>query len=95
MISASTRGRIFPSSRSFLLTIIARSASGGGGGGGNGSNPAASEFTGIDYALAFNEQGKKQFKKDFVKEYKCFEYLNFNKYTFFDKEVNLRPFGVF
>lgn len=48
---------------------------------------AANTSTGIEHALRFKNELGQANRKDFVKDYKCIEYLNFNNYTFYDKEV--------
>ncbi|VDN25230.1 unnamed protein product [Gongylonema pulchrum] len=49
--------------------------------------------TGIEYAEAMKQVGKKQPVDP--KTYKCSEYFAFHSYTFFDKEVLiLESFGV-
>lgn len=42
--------------------------------------------TGIEHALKAKQQGR-QHQQDF-KDYKCIEYLHFNKYSFYDTEVS-------
>ena len=43
--------------------------------------------TGIEHALKTKQVGKSH-KQDF-KDYKCIDYLNYNKYSFYDLEVCL------
>ena len=48
----------------------------------------AGTSTGIEHALKFKQLGQAN-KRDFDKEYKCIEYLHFNKYSYYDIEVAL------
>jgi hypothetical protein len=46
----------------------------------------AGQSTGIEHALKFKQSGQAN-KCDFEKDYKCIEYLHFNKYSYYDIEV--------
>uniref|UniRef100_A0A0N4Z7A8 NADH dehydrogenase [ubiquinone] flavoprotein 3, mitochondrial n=1 Tax=Parastrongyloides trichosuri TaxID=131310 RepID=A0A0N4Z7A8_PARTI len=53
---------------------------------------APKSTTGIEHADKFKEIGSRH-KQDF-KDYKCIEYLNFNKWSFYDKEVEMMSLRV-
>uniref|UniRef100_A0A0N5BKE9 NADH dehydrogenase [ubiquinone] flavoprotein 3, mitochondrial n=1 Tax=Strongyloides papillosus TaxID=174720 RepID=A0A0N5BKE9_STREA len=53
---------------------------------------APKSTTGIEHADAFKQTGLRH-KQDF-KDYKCSEYLNFNKWSFYDKEVDMMSHRV-
>ncbi|CEF63606.1 Hypothetical protein SRAE_1000186600 [Strongyloides ratti] len=79
---------IVQSSRSFSKFIFKRFLSGGK----ESISAAPSGTTGIEHADAFKQKGLK-YKQDF-KDYKCIEYLNFNKWSFYDKEVDMMSLRV-
>uniref|UniRef100_A0A915DZB3 NADH dehydrogenase [ubiquinone] flavoprotein 3, mitochondrial n=1 Tax=Ditylenchus dipsaci TaxID=166011 RepID=A0A915DZB3_9BILA len=51
----------------------------------------AGTSTGIEHALKYNQVGISKYKKD-AKDYKCSEYLHFNTYSFYDKEIELQQY---
>uniref|UniRef100_A0AC35UDR6 NADH dehydrogenase [ubiquinone] flavoprotein 3, mitochondrial n=1 Tax=Rhabditophanes sp. KR3021 TaxID=114890 RepID=A0AC35UDR6_9BILA len=53
---------------------------------------APATTTGIEHANKFKAIGKGH-QQDF-KDYKCIEYLNFNKWSFYDKDVDMASFRV-
>lgn len=53
---------------------------------GAGISAAPELPTGIEYQLSHNKRGK-QSPKNFEKEYKCIDYLHYNTWSFYDKEV--------
>lgn len=49
--------------------------------------------TGIEHAINYSKVGASN-KRDFNKEYKCIEYLNMNKNSYYDIECKLQKFRV-
>ena len=52
----------------------------------SGELPGAGTSTGIEHAMKFKQVG--QNNKQSFDEYKCIDYLNFNKDSYYDIEVN-------
>uniref|UniRef100_A0A915DZA3 NADH dehydrogenase [ubiquinone] flavoprotein 3, mitochondrial n=1 Tax=Ditylenchus dipsaci TaxID=166011 RepID=A0A915DZA3_9BILA len=59
--------------------------------GGANELDGAGTSTGIEHALKYNQLGISKYKKD-AKDYKCSEYLHFNTYSFYDKEIELQQY---
>ncbi|KAI1717098.1 NADH dehydrogenase [ubiquinone] flavoprotein 3, mitochondrial domain-containing protein [Ditylenchus destructor] len=52
----------------------------------------AGTSTGIEHALKFNEVGNAKHKQNFEKDYKCIEYLNYSKFSFYDPELEMQKY---